>query len=45
MSDEPNYRCEYIACVCPKCRENIILKVYAKMPIMRVDIVEPKEEE
>lgn len=44
MNQEPNYRCEYVACVCPKCREQINLKVYAKAPILRVDIAEPKEE-
>lgn len=44
MSKEPNYRCEYVACICPKCREQIILKVYAKEPILRVDIAEQKEE-
>ena len=40
---KPNYRCNYISCYCPKCRENITLKIYARTPILRVDIDEPKE--
>lgn len=27
---EPNYICEYVACICPKCHKEIALKVYVK---------------
>lgn len=45
MNQESNYRCEYVACICPKCHEEIAIKVYAKQPILRAEIAEPYGEE
>lgn len=42
---EGNYRVEYIACICPKCKKEIILKIYTKQPILMVEIAEPRGEE
>lgn len=42
---EDNYRVEYVFCTCPACKKKIPLKVYAKVPILRVEIDETCGEE
>lgn len=42
---KPKYECIYVKCFCPKCREAIVLKVYAKQPIPLVAIAEPYVED
>ena len=37
---QDNYRVEYVFCTCPACKKKIPLKVYAKVPILRVEIDE-----
>ena len=42
---EPNYRSEYIACYCPECHKEIILKVYVKRSTPIINFAEACEEE
>lgn len=35
---EGNYRVEYISCICPKCKKEITLKFYSKVPILSVEL-------
>ena len=37
---EDNYKVEYVFCTCPGCKKKIPLKVYAKVPILKVEIAE-----
>lgn len=45
VTNESNYQCQYVACYCPKCRNEIFLKIYARTPILRAGVTEPKAEE
>lgn len=43
--NKPNYKLYYVKATCPHCREDVILRVYAKVPPLNAVVVCETEEE